>query len=60
MIMWVLLMIIINITALSLSVTTIINGIINSSTDDIVFGLTLSLVNLFCLAVNINRLIKEN
>lgn len=52
-------MIIINITALSLSVTTIINGIINSSTDDIVFGLTLSLVNLFCLAVNINRVINK-
>lgn len=58
MIMWVLLMIIINITALSLSVTTIINGI-NSSTDDIVFGLTLSFVNLFCLAVNINRVINK-
>ena len=57
--MWTLLMIIINITALSLSVTTIINGIINSSTDDIVFGLTLSLVNLFCLAVNINRVINK-
>ena len=57
--MWALLMIIINVTASALSVTTIINGINNLCTEDIVFGSTLLLINLFCLSVNINRVIDE-
>lgn len=57
--MWNLLIIIINIIASALSIITIINGINNSSTDDVVFGLMLSFVNLSCLVVNINRVINE-
>ena len=57
--MWTLLIIIVNITASALSVTTIINGISNSSMEDIVFGSTLLLVNLSCLAINMIKVINE-
>jgi hypothetical protein len=57
--MWTLLIIIVNITASALSVTTIINGISNSSMVDIVFGSTLLLVNLSCLAINMIKVINE-
>jgi hypothetical protein len=57
--MWTLLIIIVNITASALSITTIINGISNSSMVDIVFGSTLLLVNLSCLAINMIKVINE-
>ena len=59
LIMWTLLIIIVNITASALSITTIINGVTNSLMEDIVFGSTLLIVNLSCLAINMIKVINE-
>lgn len=53
--MWFWLMIIVNITAIVLSAMVVNRGISNSCQNDIIFGLILSFVNLFCLAINVDR-----